>query len=840
MKFQAIVKQDTKVLDAIRLMSSSDRTKYMAGIAVVVDNNNKVIGVLTDGDIRRGLSLGKSIDDCVSAMANLSPLTVRQGFSKQQMRKQLIWQAKKRNSDYRKFNKVVLVNEHDEFQDVIWLSELLDQQVDEKVVAVYGLGFVGLTLAAVLANTGLSVTGIDKNESLITGLRRGRPHFHENGLESLLLSLNQSNPILFTNDPSESDADIHIICVGTPADSSHKPDFRFITEVSRGIAAKLKKNDLVVLRSTLPVGTTRQVIVPILENGGLKAGDDFYVAFAPERTIEGNALEELRTLPQIIGGYNKPSSEMTAKLFNKVTSAIIEVDSLEAAEMVKLMNNAFRDLVFSFANEVATVCDGININAFKLIEAANEGYPRNPIPSPSPGVGGVCLSKDPYLYSFPTAEIEVRPVLSQISRSINSIGHKYVFEKIRRFCSLTNQSIEGLKIFLIGLAFKGMPETSDTRESTAIKLLDLLPSKSNIRIKDFVVPDSVITATGCHSVENVMDGFVGSDIVLVMNNHYQNNKFNVVEAIGSMNKPLLFFDGWNMFNQIEIERVPGAHYATMGYLTERSAVEYYRILPLIRDASLFLEGDKMTVDLDAADDRASVSNDESFLSVYDPRIYFWLSGGGTYLVNNKYLIVVRRGLGSGVNPGKYSLFTGRVDNEAELVNPSLMVRELFEELVLFSEGRLCYPICEPWQDLIDNIYAGLRSKFGIQYQDTLPLHLSPCRDHDQRIAVKRNGKSREFKLNFHINGRQDINVLFLLSANIDISKLSAIDGEYIDNGGLENSGSRDIFLFDPLRSEARLLSGSNRVSDSVQTVDDAEMTEHLRFLVNQVRKRLAV
>lgn len=570
MTFSALLTKDSKVRDAIVLMSSSRQTNFIAGIAVVVDKDRKVIGVLSDGDIRRGLSRGLTIDEPVAAMANFSPLTIRDDLSKQQMRKEIIRLARKRHSDYRRMNKIVLVNARNEFSDVIWLSDVFDQQVDDQMIAVYGLGFVGLTLAAVFADTGLFVTGIDTSSSVISALRDGHPHFHENGLKSLLLSLAQSNPIHFAEDPNDVEADIHVICVGTPVDTLNKPNFASVCEVSEGIAKRLKRGDLVILRSTLPVGTTRHVIIPLLEASGLKAGADFNVAFAPERTVEGNALDELRSLPQIVGGYTRHCADLAARLFSKITNAIVEVDTLEAAEMVKLLNNSFRDLVFSFSNEVAALCDGMNLNAFRLIGAANEGYPRNPIPSPSPGVGGICLSKDPYLYSHPTIETLVKPILGEASRRINSAGHKYVFEKILKFSRETRIPVEELKLFLIGLAFKGIPETSDIRESTALKLIEILPNRKNIRVKDFVIENEVIQAVGCQPVNDIVDGFEDCHVVLIMNNHYQNGKFHLHDAISHMNNPFLFFDGWNMFNPTEIERAPGAYYATMGYMTDRA------------------------------------------------------------------------------------------------------------------------------------------------------------------------------------------------------------------------------------------------------------------------------
>jgi UDP-N-acetyl-D-mannosaminuronic acid dehydrogenase len=569
MTFNALVSKEVRVREAIVLMSSTQKTNFIAGIAVVVDKNRKVLGVLSDGDIRRGLSKGLGIDEPVSAMANFSPITIRHDLSKQQMRKEIIRLAKKRNSDYRRLSKIVLVNDKNEFCDVVWLSDIFDQQIDDKMIAVYGMGFVGLTLAAVFADTGLIVSGIDTNRDIIGELIQGRPHFHENGLESLLLSLSQSNPIHFADSSADFEADVHLICVGTPVDSSSKPDFSAITEVSKAIARKLKKGDLVILRSTLPVGTTRRVVIPILESSGLRVGADFYVAFAPERTVEGNALEELRTLPQIVGGYSRTCTDLAARLFSKITNTIVEVETLEAAEMVKLLNNSFRDLVFSFSNEVASVCDGINVNAFRLISAANEGYPRNAIPAPSPGVGGICLSKDPHLYSNPTVNIPARPILGEASRKINSAGHKYVFDKISKFSLQAGVPLERLKIFIIGLALKGNPETSDVRESTALKLIDILPDKKNIRVKDFVIKTEAIRQLGCEPVNDMLSGFSGCDVALVMNNHYMNGRFNLHEALGLMKSPFLFFDGWNMFNQTEIERVPGAYYATMGYFTDR-------------------------------------------------------------------------------------------------------------------------------------------------------------------------------------------------------------------------------------------------------------------------------
>ena len=532
---------------------------------MVVDDDGKVIGVVTDGDIRRGLSRDVSIDTPVEAIANFDTVTVDHSLSHKMMRQALMEKARLRGNDYRKYDKLVLIDEAGRLKDVVRLADILTSLIEEKTIAVYGMGFVGLTLACTFANAGLSVVGVDTNETVLAKLKTNQPTFYEKGLESLLLSLAESNPLKLTSRAGEYTADIHIVSVGTPVGKDKLPDMGMIRTIAKTISGVLKRGDLVVLRSTVPVGTTRKEVLPVLESGGLVTGRDFFLAFAPERTAEGNALEELRVLPQIVGGFDAASVEMTARLFGEITNTIVEVGSLEAAEMVKLMNNTFRDLVFSFANEVAFLCDDFNADAFRLIQAANEGYPRNPIPLPSPGVGGLCLSKDSYLYSNPQAGTSLKPTLGKASRAINGQGAAYVLAKLNKFAARHGLDVKAMKILLVGLAFKGMPETSDYRGSVALELIQSL-EKSTLTIKDFVISEADIKVLGHTPAGDLADAARGADAILVMNNHYLNNKFNVVQALQGRKRPTLLFDGWHMFNRRELEGM-GITYATMGYMT---------------------------------------------------------------------------------------------------------------------------------------------------------------------------------------------------------------------------------------------------------------------------------
>lgn len=569
-RFNSLVTRKASIRDAIALMGSDISNKFIAGIAVVVDDDGKVIGVVTDGDVRRGLSQGVSVDSPVEKIANFNPLMIDRTLPKTHLRQAIMEEARRRKAHYFKYSKVILIEADGRFYDVMYLSDVLTPQIEEKTIAVYGLGFVGLTLATTFANVGMSVIGVDLNRDLIEKLQRGIAPFYEKGLDSLLSSLATKNTIQYTTSPSEFLADIHLVSVGSPVDSEGKPNLQSITLVSKMIATVLKRQDMVIFRSTLPIGTMRSIVLPILESSGLKGGVDFGFAFAPERTIEGKALEELRSLPQIIGGIDKASTNQAAAIFGQITRTIVEVESLEAAELVKLVNNTFRDLVFSFANEVASICDGYNINAFSLIHAANEGYPRDRIPLPSPGVGGICLSKDPYLYTHPINEPEIKPILGVASRKINRAGPDYILGKITQFCEQTGTDIDALSTLLIGIAFKGMPETSDTRGSVALDLLDKLPCRERLLVKDFVVPKADIEALGVTVVTSELDEVLADvNVVIVMNNHYRNNKFNVIQALSRNPRPVLFFDGWNMFDQREIESLDHVYYATMGYMTQR-------------------------------------------------------------------------------------------------------------------------------------------------------------------------------------------------------------------------------------------------------------------------------
>jgi len=430
-----------------------------------------------------------------------------------------------------------------------------------KNICVIGLGYVGLTLAVVLAEKGFRVLGVEKREEIINILKNGKSHFYEKGLEMLLKRYINKNLFFYTQIPDHEEIEAFIVAVGTPIDENKKPDLQYIIQTSREISEKLKTEQTVILRSTVPIGTTREVVLPILQ----KSGKKFYLAFCPERTTEGKALEELRTLPQIIGGLDEESVDRATDIFRKVTCTTIEVDSLENAEMNKIMDNTYRDLIFAYANEMSLICKKLGLDGNKVIEAANLGYPRTNIPIPG-FVGGSCLLKDPWIFvDCVQQKINYTPKLASSARLINEGLANHVFERIKKY--LKNKKLnKEVKIFITGLTFKGNPDNDDLRGSTSIDLINKLLAEGfkNISAYDFNIREDRIKELNVVP-NNLEEGFTGADIVLIMNNNYRYQDLDIESLIKKMNQGALFFDSWYIYNPKLIKELNWVCYESLGY-----------------------------------------------------------------------------------------------------------------------------------------------------------------------------------------------------------------------------------------------------------------------------------
>lgn len=560
-----MISPDLSIRKTMQRITDAGAEGLPSGIAVVVDDDKKLLGVVTDGDIRRALVKDIGIDSPVEKIMVREPITVPKGLSEFEIVK-IVTERVRTSGRIRdvKVDQVIVIDNDGRLYDIVNFFELWKSaDLKNKTICVVGLGFVGLTLAVVLSDVGFKVIGYDLKEDLIKSVNNGHPPFYEKGLSSLIkFHINKNNFRAVTN-INESTADIYILSVGTPVGLDNNPDLQYIKEAAHQVGQILKKRDVVILRSTVPVGTTRNIVLPILEKeSSLKGGEEFYLSFAPERTVEGKALEELRGLPQIVGGYNQISLDITANFFSHLNHTIVRVSSLEAAEMVKLINNSFRDISFGFANEFTLICDKLGLNAVDIINAANEGYPRNPIPVPSPGVGGVCLKKDPYIYISSAGHFGIEADMPRVARKVNEYMPQFVFNKIGSF--IKSHKRDEIKIFIIGFAFKGEPETSDMRNSPTVDILNLILANKNFNVYGYdpIVLKGEIEKLGIIGC-SLREGFKNADCVLIMNNHRSYRDMDILGLIELMNKPALLFDGWQIFPQEEIERVEGIIYGAL-------------------------------------------------------------------------------------------------------------------------------------------------------------------------------------------------------------------------------------------------------------------------------------
>lgn len=546
------LKEDATILDAIKVINEGEERTCL-----LVDSQMKLLRVITDGDIRRALLKKMGLDDPAKNVHNRKPYVINEKQGMEDARRYLS----------KRIFVLPITNDKGQVKGILRLHDVEPFfNIRSREVFVLGLGYVGLTLAAVLADEGFVVYGYDTNQRLINTLQKKKSEFYEKGIENYLQKHIGNNLRLVTS-PKNISADIHIISVGTPIKKDTlEPQIGPLREAAVTIGGIIKKNDLVILRSTVPIGTTRKFVLPILEKESkLKAGNDFYLAFCPERTAEGKALEELRKNPQLIGGHDSKSTELASRLFNENTHTVIDVGSLEAAEMCKLMDNTFRDTMFAYSNQMALLCEKVGLNLGELIEKVNLGYHRNMIPKPSPGVGGACLSKDPYILIKNFKEYNLPCPLIGEARRINEMAPQHIYKRSHEILKGAGKNFQKCKVFIIGFAFKGEPVTSDLRESTSLWFLKELKRNKikNIWGFDPIVKSEDLLKEGVKPC-SIADGFSGADAVFFMNNHRSYSDLRIFELMEKMKKPALFFDGWQIFSPHDIRGVQGIIYAGTG------------------------------------------------------------------------------------------------------------------------------------------------------------------------------------------------------------------------------------------------------------------------------------
>ncbi|MEO7995075.1 MAG: nucleotide sugar dehydrogenase [bacterium] len=344
-------------------------------------------------------------------------------------------------------------------------------------MTVVGIGYVGLPLAMALAEAGFKVYGFDASPRRVAELARGESPILDVSAEQLQTQLKTEHFIPTTDTAVLTDSDVAIICVPTPITRHKHPDTSYVESASRTIAAHLKPGMLVILESTTYPGTTIELVQPILEAGGLKAGTDFHLVFSPERVDPGNAKYTIANTPKVIGGLTPACTALAHSLYASISSPelVIPVNTPTIAEFVKLLENTFRSVNIALVNELAQLAHRMGVNIWEVIDAAaTKPYGFMPF-YPGPGVGGHCIPVDPYYLHWKAQEYDFQTRFIVLAAETNEGMPSYVLSQVFRVLNRAGKPVKGSKILALGVTFK--PDISDNRNSPAMRVLELLADK---------------------------------------------------------------------------------------------------------------------------------------------------------------------------------------------------------------------------------------------------------------------------------------------------------------------------------------------------------------------------
>jgi UDP-N-acetyl-D-glucosamine dehydrogenase len=387
-------------------------------------------------------------------------------------------------------------------------------------IGVIGLGYVGLPLAVEYAGAGYNVLGIDVSEEKITKLNRGENYIDDVDSHKLRELVKAGKLSGSTNYNRIGELDVVYICVPTPFTDNKDPDVSYIVDSAKGIASGLRKEQLIILKSTTYPETTEKVVQPILEETGLKVGKDFYLAFSPERIDPGNKKFTTVSTPIVVGGVTKKCTRLAAAISRQVIVEVKELSSPKAAEMTKLLENIFRSVNIALVNELAQLCDRMEgVDIWEVVEAAAT-KPFGFMPFyPGPGIGGHCILVDPYYLAWKAKEYDFHTSFIELAAQTNENMPYYVLDLIIRSLSLHGAAITNSKILILGVAFK--KNVDDTRNSPAIKVMELLYNRGGryLFYNDPYVPALRVNGKTYHSKKLDAKLIESVDCVVIATNH---------------------------------------------------------------------------------------------------------------------------------------------------------------------------------------------------------------------------------------------------------------------------------------------------------------------------------
>lgn len=427
-------------------------------------------------------------------------------------------------------------------------------------IGVIGLGYVGLTLAIAASAHDVDVYGVEVNQHIKDCLKKNKAHFFEPGLDNLIQRNNGKTFHVVEQFPSDKKFDAFIITVGTPLKKgTDEPNFEYIKSALQSIKHIYDGTQLVILRSTVSVGTTRRIVLPFLAEMCGKSEDEILISMCPERTLEGKAVDELTHLPQVISGNNQKSLEIAQKFFRHMTPCVIEAKTLEEAELIKLYCNTYRDMTFAIGNAFCMAAQEFGVDGISAIEHANYGYARSNICKPG-FVAGPCLEKDAYILINNMPECDSKKFILS-ARKFNEFLEDLVVAWVQK---KVGEPSDDKIIALSGMAFKGQPETSDLRGSSSVYIAEKLKKLGyKMNLHDFVALPEEMKALGLGDYySDLYEACKDASVLLVLNNHKKYGSVLEHENLLYKKNGFEILDSWNACTELHYS--DGVKISTLG------------------------------------------------------------------------------------------------------------------------------------------------------------------------------------------------------------------------------------------------------------------------------------
>lgn len=383
-------------------------------------------------------------------------------------------------------------------------------------IGIVGLGYVGLPLAVAFTEAGFEVVGVDSDAGKVAAVNAGESHVEDVPVEVLRPLTEAGRLRATTGFGAVGDADAVLVCVPTPLDENRTPDLSAVEAATEGVAGHLKPGALVVLESTTYPGTTREVVLPILERGGRRVGEDFFLAFSPERIDPGNREHTIGGTPKVVGGVTPECTRRASELYGRIVRQVHTVSNPESAELSKLLENIFRGVNIALVNELAILCDRMGIDVWEVIEAAGTKPFGFMTFHPGPGLGGHCIPIDPFYLSWRARALDATTEFIELAGKVNVNMPYYAADRAVRLLNDASLAVRGSNILILGMSYK--PDVGDLRESPSVKLLEMLRrAGAEVAYHDPHVP--YLPKWELSSVELTDETLSSSDCVVIATDH---------------------------------------------------------------------------------------------------------------------------------------------------------------------------------------------------------------------------------------------------------------------------------------------------------------------------------